>query len=108
MRAGHIRRRAHEGAQDREVIGGCAPGVRNLVVRLIEHRVHPSVTNGDWIPYLVGEAGHRRLIELRVFLVVVAEASFEQQPAGLRPRPLGDVDEARWCHLHTSSLRRHG
>jgi len=99
MRSGHIRRRAHVRAELREVIGWRVPRIRDLVVGLIEDRVDARVADRRGVPDFVTEAGNRRLIELGVFLVVVAETAFEQQPAGVRARPLGDVHEACWRDL---------
>ncbi len=106
VRAGHVRRRAHERAQHREVIGGVRPGVGLAVVRLVDDVVDPRVEDRLVVPHLVFAARHARLIELGVFLVVEAEAAFEQQLVGVRARPLRDVDEAGRRHLDAGGLGR--
>ena len=58
------------------------------------------------IPHFLALPGHLRLVDLGVFLAVDAEARFEQQPVGVRARPLGHVDVAGRRHLNRRRLGR--
>ena len=75
---------------------------------VIDDVVDGRVANRVVVPHLAVVPDHARLIELGVFLVVDAEAGFEQQLVGVRPRPLRDVDEAGRRHLHAGGLGRNG
>ena len=88
------------------MIRGVRPRVGLSVVGLIEDVVDPGIDDRLVAPDLFRLAGHALLIELGVFLVVVAEATFEQELVGVRARPLRHVDAAGRGDLHAGGLGR--
>ena len=95
VRAGDVRHRRRLGEQFREVIGGIRPRSREFGVALVENRDERRVRRQDF-----------GLVVLLVFLVVHAEAGVEENPIGLRPRPLRDRDEAGRRRLNRGGLGR--